>query len=45
LEAYSAIFWRGEGLSQVMLSCGLLCVLGLAGLAGAQWFAVRRATI
>jgi len=45
LEAYSAVFWRGEGLSEVLLPCGLLVVLGLTSLLASQWVAVKRATI
>ena len=45
LEAYSALFWRNSGLGEVILPCGLLMLLGLAGLLAAQWLAVRRARI
>lgn len=45
LEAYSAIFWRGEGLGEVLLPCGLLTVFGLTGLLCAQWLAGHRARL
>ena len=45
LEAYSAIFWRGEGLGAVVLPCVLLLALGLTGLGAAQVLASRRARI
>jgi len=45
LEAYSAIFWRGEGFAEIMIPCLLLLALGLVGLAGAQILAAKRARI
>jgi ABC-2 type transport system permease protein len=45
LEAYSGIFWRAEGLGDVLLPCGLLLAAGLLSLGGAQWLAARRAFI
>ena len=45
LEAYSAIFWRDQGLTGVMLPCALLLALGLVSLGGAQILAARRARI
>ncbi|MDH3978310.1 MAG: ABC transporter permease [Gammaproteobacteria bacterium] len=45
LEAYSAIFWRNEGIAEVLLACALLAVTGLIGLFAAQWMAARRAHI
>jgi ABC-2 type transport system permease protein len=45
LEAYSALFWRNAGLSEVLLPCGLLAAVGLLGLLAAQWLAVWRARI
>ena len=45
LEAYSGIFWRGEGLADIALPCMLLVALGLLSLGGAQWLAARRARI
>ena len=45
LEAYSAIFWRGAGLGEVLLPCTLLLALGLFSLGGAQILAGRRARL
>ena len=45
LEAYSGIFWRGEGLADIALPCLLLVAFGLISLGGAQWLAARRARI
>jgi len=45
LEAYSAIFWRGESLQEVWQPCALLLVVGLVCLLLAQWFAGRRTRI
>jgi ABC-2 type transport system permease protein len=45
LEAYSAVFWRDESLSQIVLPCALLGLFGLISLLGAQWFAARNARI
>jgi ABC-2 type transport system permease protein len=45
LEAYSGIFWRGEGLVDLVMPCALLLTVGLFGLAGAQIIAARRALI
>jgi ABC-2 type transport system permease protein len=45
LEAYSSLFWRNEGLQQLLFPCGLLLALALGSLAAAQWFAVRRARL
>jgi len=45
LEAYSGIFWRDAGITEILMPCALLA--GLAGfcLAGAQILAARRALI
>ena len=45
LEAYSAIFWRSEGLNGVLLPVALLVLTGLGALLAAQWLAARRARI
>jgi ABC-2 type transport system permease protein len=45
LEAYSAVFWRGEGLADIVLPCALLIGLGFSALLLAQWIAARRARI
>ena len=45
LEAYSAVFWRGEGLQQIVLPCSLLGLFGVASLLAAQWFAARNARL
>jgi len=45
LEAYSGIFWRGATVSDLLLPCILLLVIGLVGLGGAQVLAARRARI
>jgi len=43
LEAYSAIFWRGDGLTAVALPLALLTATGLAGWLAAGVIAGRRA--
>lgn len=43
LEAYSGVFWRGEGLSEVMLPVALLAGTGLVGWLVARVLAHRRA--
>jgi len=45
LEAYAAIFWRGEALSAVALHCTLLMVLGIVGWQAAQMIAARSARL
>jgi ABC-2 type transport system permease protein len=45
LEAYSAVFWRDQGLADVTLHCGLLSLLGLVSLLAAQWLASQRAKL
>ena len=45
LEAYSSVFWRDQGLSEVTLHCGLLTLLGLVSLLAAQWLASQRAKL
>lgn len=39
LEAYSAVFWRGEALGAVLPYCGVLLGFALAALALTYWFA------
>jgi ABC-2 type transport system permease protein len=39
LEAYSAVFWRGESLGAVLPYCGVLLGFALAALALTYWFA------
>ncbi|MGD8829792.1 MAG: ABC transporter permease [Pseudomonadales bacterium] len=43
LEAYSGVFWRGEGLGDVMLPVALLAATGLVGWLVARVLAQRRA--
>jgi ABC-2 type transport system permease protein len=43
LEAYSAVFWRGETLQQIVLPCLMLLFAGIAGLLAARWLAAQRA--
>jgi ABC-2 type transport system permease protein len=45
LEAYSALFWRDAALSEALLPCSLLAIVGLAGFLGAQWLAAQRARL
>ena len=45
LEAYSGVFWRDAALSEVLLPCALLALLGLGSLLAAQWLAVWRARL
>lgn len=45
LEAYAAVFWRGEPLIAVWLPCVLLGGLGLLGWRGARLIARRRAVL
>ncbi len=43
LEAYSGVFWRGEGLQDVMVPVALLAATGVAGWLAARVLAHRRA--
>ena len=43
LEAYSGVFWRGEGLQGAMLPVALLTATGLLGWMAARFLARRRA--
>jgi ABC-2 type transport system permease protein len=45
LEAYSAVFWRNAGASELLLPCSLLALVGLVSLFAAEWMAVRRARL
>ena len=45
LEAYSGIFWRNSGFSEILMPCGLLAGLAAICLGGAQILAARRALI
>lgn len=42
LEAYAAVFWRGESLASVVWPCALLAGLGILGWQLARVFAARR---
>lgn len=41
LEAYTGIFWRGDGLAALALPLGLLLVVGVGALVVARWLARR----
>ena len=43
LEAYSGVFWRGEGLLEVALPIGLLAAAGISGWLAARGLAHRKA--
>ena len=43
LEAYSGVFWRGEGLLEVALPIGLLAAAGISGWLAARILAHRKA--
>ena len=43
LEAYSSVFWRDEALLDILLPCGLMLSVGLAGLGAAHLLARRKA--
>jgi ABC-2 type transport system permease protein len=45
VEAYSSLFWRGEGVAAVLLPVGLLLLSGLAGAAVARHLARRLETL
>lgn len=45
VEAYTSLFWRGQGLSAVLLPAGLLLLSGLAGAAVARRLARRLETL
>jgi ABC-2 type transport system permease protein len=45
VEAYSALFWRNAGATELLLPCSLLALVGLVSLLAAEWMAVQRAQL